>query len=392
MRTVATVLLSLGTMLSRRRPRKGRTDRKRVAIDLSHQARFGGVGGGIGLYIAELIKAYEKQASEDVEFVYLRGPKYFPRKNKRTKVLNLFIELFWLHVLLPFRLVWERIDLVHMPSNVAPLYSPCPVVVTIHDANFCRFPETYDSGYRRYARFAFSISARRAARIVTVSSTSAEDVTTYFGAKPSKISVVYSGISHDPDAALSRWDDVEQPYVLFVGALEPHKNVVRLVEAFASFRATEQARTQDYRLLIAGPMTRDTQRITSAIALHRLDGVARLTGALPQAQRDWLYEHASVFAFPSLNEGFGFPPLEAMARGVPVVAAAAGALPEVLGDAALYCDPFDTNDIARALSKAACDGPLRTKLERAGRQRVGRFTWENTAAAMLEIYREVLDE
>jgi glycosyltransferase involved in cell wall biosynthesis len=93
-----------------------------------------------------------------------------------------------------------------------------------------------------------------------------------------------------------------------------------------------------------------------------------------------------------LTEGFGFPPLEAMARGVPVVAAAAGALPEVLGDAALYCDPFDTNDIARALSKVACDRPLRTKLAQAGRHQAGRFTWENTAAATLEIYREVLDE
>jgi glycosyltransferase involved in cell wall biosynthesis len=375
-----------------------RNERKRVAIDISHQtysARLdGGIGvyinGGIGVYITELISAYGKLPSNDFEFVYLRGPKFFARKNKLTKVTNLLIELIWLHVLLPIRLAQERIDLVHMPSNVAPFYSPCPVVVTIHDATFCRLPKTYDSGYRRYARLSFSIAARRATRVVTVSSTSAEDVTRYFGAKPHKLSVVYPGVSHNPNAVLSRWEDVEQPYVLFVGALEPHKNVVRLVEAFALFRTAEEVLTKDYRLLIAGPKTRDTERITAAIARHQLDGVVRLTGTLSQAQRDWLYEHASVFAFPSLNEGFGFPPLEAMVRGVPVVAASAGALPEVLGDASLYFDPFDPNDIARVLSRATFDQPLRARLVHAGLERVGRFTWEKTAAAMLDIYREVL--
>lgn len=367
-----------------------RDERKRVAIDLSHLARHGGLGGGIGLYGEELTGAYRRLQVSDMEFVYLRGLKVFPRKNRLTKVFNLLMELLWLHVLLPLRLARERIDLVHMPANVAPLYSPCPVVVTIHDANFCRFPKTYDSSYRRYARVAFSISARRAARVITVSSTSAQDVTRYFGAKPEKVSVVYSGMSHDLDSVLSECGDAEQPYILFVGALEPHKNVVRLVEAFALFRTERDTLARSYQLIIAGTMSRDTERIVAAIARLRLDGIVRLVGAVSQAQRDWLYEHAAVFAFPSMNEGFGFPPLEAMARNVPVVAASAGALPEVLGDAALYCDPFDTNDIARVLSEAAFDQPLRSRLVQSGLKRVERFTWEKTSAATLDVYREVL--
>jgi glycosyltransferase involved in cell wall biosynthesis len=368
-----------------------RNERKRVAIDLSHNVRSEGFVG-ISLYVTELTSAYRKLQINDIEFVHLQGLKPFRRKNRVTKVLNLLSELLWLHVLLPFRLARERINLVHMPANLAPLYSPCPVVVTIHDANFCRYPKTYDLGYRRYAKLAFSIAARRSARVITVSSTSAKDVTRYFGAKPDRMSVVYSGVSHDPNAVLSRWRDIKKPYILFVGGLEPHKNVVRLVEAFALFRTIEDALAQDYRLLIVGAMTRDTERIIAAIERHQLDGVVHLTGTLPQEQRDWLYQHASVFAFPSLNEGFGFPPLEAMARSVPVVAASAGALPEVLGDAALYCDPFNPNDIARVLSKAAFDQPLRSRLVRAGLERVGRFTWGKTAAATLDIYREVLAE
>jgi len=345
---------------------------------------------GTAVYARELTRALQSLAADDVELVCLRGPGPVSRKNKITKVLNLLIELLWIHALLPLKLAREHIDLVHMPANVAPALSPCPVVVTIHDANFRRFPETYDLGYRRYANLAFWIAARRAVRVITDSGFSAKDLARYFGANPGKVSVVHLGVSHSPDVA-ERKRPMDSPYVLFVGSLEPHKNVRRLVEAFALFRASGDKVARDCRLVVAGGSGRDYGQVVAEISRHGLEDTVHITGYVTEERLEQLYRHASIFAFPSLNEGFGLPPLEAMARGVPVVAAAAGSLPEVLGDAALYCDPIDAEDIAGALSKIASDKLLRGRLSEAGSRRAEQFTWEKMALATLEIYREVLD-
>lgn len=346
---------------------------------------------GTAVYARELVRALQSLPADDVELVCLWGPGPISRKNKITKVLNLLIELLWIHALLPLKLAGERIDLVHMPANVAPALSPCPVVVTIHDANFRRFPETYDPGYRRYANLAFWIAARRAVRVITDSGFSARDLARYFGANPGKVSVVHLGVSHNPDVAERERPIDSRPYVLFVGSLEPHKNVRRLIEAFALFRASGDEVARDCRLVVAGGSGRDHGQVVAEISRHGLEDDVHITGHVTAERLEQLYRHASIFAFPTLNEGFGLPPLEAMARGVPVVAAAAGSLPEVLGDAALYCDPFDVEDIARALLKIASDKLLRVRLSEAGSRRVEQFTWEKTALATLEIYREVLD-
>lgn len=365
----------------------GQAGKKRVAVDLSILDR---TQGGTAVYARELVRELERMKLGDIEILRLRGPRFLDRKNRLTKVLNLLIELSWVHLLLPLRLASMRVDLLHMPADVAPFFSPCPVVVTIHDANFRRFPETYDPWYRRYATLAFSVSARRAARVITDSGYSASDIEKYFGAKPENVSVVHLGVSTIPDAAICGEAGAEGPYILFVGKIEPHKNVRRLIEAFASLRQSSEEIARNYRLIVAGGFGRDYEKVVSEVARHGLGGVVELPGRVDEARLERLYRNASVFAFPSLNEGFGFPPLEAMARGVPVVAAAAGSLPEVLDDAALYCDPLDTDDIASAISRAILDEPLRQWLVKAGGERVRQFTWERTAQATLEVYRRVL--
>lgn len=368
-------------------PDRARAGKKRVAIDLSILDR---TQGGTAVYARELVREFGELSPGDIEILHLRGPRFVARKNRFTKALNLLIELCWVHALLPLRLALMRADLLHMPADVAPLFSPCPVVVTIHDANFRRFPETYDPGYRRYARLAFSLSARRSARVITDSGYSARDMEKYFSARPEKVSVVHLGVSGAPDTPASQEARDESPYILFVGKIEPHKNVRRLVEACARLRESNEGIARDHRLVVAGGFGRDHEQVVAEIARRRLGNVVETTGRVDQTRLEQLYRHASVFAFPSLNEGFGFPPLEAMARGVPVVAAAAGSLPEVLGDAALYCDPLDPGDIASALSRVLLDEPLRQRLVGSGYERVKQFTWERTARATLEIYRGVL--
>lgn len=360
--------------------------KRRVTIDLSILDR---TQTGTAVYARELSLALQDLAFDDIEFIHVRGPKPIARKNKLTKVLNLLIELLWIHVILPLRLIWIRADLVHMPANVAPFISPCPIVVTIHDANFCRFPEAYDAGYRKYATLAFRLAGYRASRVITDSDSSARDLEKYFGVELEKISVVYLGGVYHHDATALGYRPMRNPYILFVGALEPHKNVRRLVEAFAEFRRSGGSVARGYFLVIAGGFARGHGEVVAAVDRLGLNEAVRLTGYVAQAQLEQLYRHAAVFAFPSLNEGFGFPPLEAMARGVPVVAAAAGSLPEVLGDAAVYCDPLDVNDIARALSVAAFDEPLRGRLIAAGLRQAKKFTWKNTALSTVSIYKKV---
>lgn len=366
---------------------RARAGKKRVAVDLSILDR---TQGGTAVYARELVREFGRLSPGDIEILHLRGPRFVTRKNRFTKVLNLLIELTWIHVLLPLKLARERIDLVHVPANVAPALSPCPVVVTIHDANFHRFPETYDPGYRCYGNLAFRTAACRAIQVITDSAFSAKDLEEYFGANPGKVSVVHLGVSRNP-AIAEQVRPLHSPYVLFVGSLEPHKNARRLVEAFALFRASGEEVARDYQLIIVGESGRDYEQVVDEISRHGLKDAVHITGRVTTERLEQLYRHAAIFAFPSLNEGFGLPPLEAMARGVPVVAAAAGSLPEVLGDAALYCDPFDPEDIARALSRIASDKLLRVRLSEAGSRHAEQFTWEKTALATLEVYREVLD-
>ncbi len=287
---------------------------------------------------------------------------------------------------LPGRLKRYNLDLVHSVNNTLPVLSRLPSVVTVHDLTFFRLSaQRFEKQKTAYYRIFVPMSLRHATRIICVSSNTARDLALAYGITKDKTRCVYNGL--DSDFGRNSDRVFASPYVLFVGAVEPVKNVLRLIEAYHMFRAR---RGGDHALVIAGPLDRSYEKARESVTrLGLLDRVV-FTGEVSDSEIKSLHKYADAFIFPSLYEGFGLPVLEAMACGTPVVTSNTSSLPEVAGDAALLVDPESVEEIASAMEKILTDPDLRSELSRKGRERAGLFTWERCARETLEVYREVL--
>ena len=288
--------------------------------------------------------------------------------------------VLWKHLALPLALASEDVDVFHSPTGTLPLLAPCPEVVTVHDLFAAVEPRWFSARTGWQLRTAQRRAARSATRVIAVSECTRRDLIERFAIAEDKISVVYNGVDHqrfepaEVDAeAVARRFGVPCPFVLCVGSLMPWRNAPRLLRAVARF---------GYGLLFVG---RDIwgNDPTQRIATERGWDWARFTGYVSNDDLPTLYASAAVFAYPSLYEGFGIPPLEAMACGTPVVASTAGALPEVLGDAALLVDPYDERALAEAIQAAATD---RGVLRRRGLARAARYTWPRAAKETWSVY------
>jgi len=278
-------------------------------------------------------------------------------------------------------------DVLHATNHAAipPAGAGQRLVVTIHDLAFERFPELFPRGWRVLYRLGLRAAVRRADAIITPSRNTAEDVLSRTEIEPSKLHVTplaaalpTAGL--EVEAVLRRLR-LPRDYVLFVGTLEPRKNLVRLVRAYRRVAATGVP----HALVLAGPMGWHHEALMREIALSG-PGEVVLTGPLPGEDLDALYRGTAAFVYPSLYEGFGLPVLEAMARGAPTVASSTSSLPEVYGDAALGVDPRSIAEIAAAMERLVTDAELAGRLGSLGRARAERFTWDETARLTLEVY------
>jgi glycosyltransferase involved in cell wall biosynthesis len=298
------------------------------------------------------------------------------------------------------REVWERglsrpraedwtgpVDVVHATNFVAPP-ARAPVVVTVHDVTFLRFPELCTPETLRYPTL-IRRALGRGAVVHTPSEFVAAEVRELLGAPADRVVAIHSGIPSvlDGDAAAGRRVAGAARYVLALGTVEPRKNLSTLVRAFDALATTDD----ELRLVLAGPPGWDSPRVQAAIdAGGARDRIVQTGFVTPETRAD-LLAGATVFAYPSVYEGFGFPPLEAMQCGVPVVAGDAGALPEVLGDAAWLVPPTDGDALAAAIRVLAdTDAPARAAQIARGHARVGRYDWDRTAARMVQLYRSLL--
>jgi glycosyltransferase involved in cell wall biosynthesis len=276
-----------------------------------------------------------------------------------------------------------EVDVVHAPNFVAPP-ARAPVLVTVHDLAFAHSPELCTRDARTYMRL-LEVAIGRGATIHTYSKYVAAEVRAHFDLPNERIFQIYPGLTpttgHDPVRGrhLARHDR----YIVALGTIEPRKNLPALVEAFDRVAKVDR----EVALVIAGPDGWGVDAFVAACEASRHhDRIVRL-GYVDERDRRDLLAGASVLAYPSLYEGFGLPPLEAMQVGTPVVASNAGALGEVLGDAALLHDPRDVDALAAALQEVLAAGPLRDRLLRAGTERVRRYSWRECADSLPRLYR-----
>jgi glycosyltransferase involved in cell wall biosynthesis len=280
------------------------------------------------------------------------------------------------------------VELLHNLFTTAPALPGVPQVTTILDVIYKRFPETHGGALSYGMRLLVPLAARRSRRVLTLSQASKDDIVRLLQVPADRVDVTYPGPALQEDETVSE-DDVRRrlelggaPIVLTVSAKRPHKNLVRLLEAFSGVRTEPEP-----VLVVPGYPTFHEPELRARADAIGVGGRIRFTGWLEDDLLDGLYRAASCFVFPSLAEGFGLPVLDALVRGTPTACSKSSSLPEVAGEAALYFDPTDVEGITRAIETLLRDTALRERLRTAGPARARAFTWERTARATLESYR-----
>ena len=296
----------------------------------------------------------------------------------------------------------NRCDLLHVPHLFwKPQGIPCPYVVTVHDLLDHMYRANTQSSVKRTLHFQFTRRVlHRAARIFAVSNFSKADTVRLFGVNPKKIEVIYNAIDdrfrmgHASAAErefIAERYQVNCPFLLYAGRISPHKNVVRIIEAFGALKneLNKEGLYDDLKLIIIGDEVSRHPDLRRACIKGGVQNDVRFLGFVPIDVLRIFYDQAKIFVFPSLYEGFGLPPLEAMAHATPVVTSNTSSVPEVVGNAAVMVNPENVFEIMRALHRVLLDQPLRTKLKARGLEQAGKFSWDASVRRMLEIYKEV---
>lgn len=352
----------------------------RLAFDLSILRH---PPAGSARYATELLRAMVDIAGSD-EIDEMMGWPRGPRGGSLQRIWNLGADLGWLTVGAAAVAARRRPDVWFSPANLLPLALPRPKVVSILDTNVVTARDQYDSAYAAYATRMFRSAGRRANAVLTLSGDSRDRLIDLLGVPPERIIVAYPGIDHalrvEPGP---RTAGLPAGYALFVGQTEPHKNVQRLVAAW------DLGVPRDLALVIAGPPGRDEPKLNELIAGSPARARIFRLGRVSEDRLARLYADATCFVFPSLAEGFGLPPVEAMARGVPTAVADAGALPEVTAEGAIRFDPLRSEAIAEAVTRLVEDEALRTRLKVAGPAVASRYRWADTAETAWRVVRSV---
>jgi len=382
----------------------------RVAINIEQLLQH--APGGIGRYTVELVRGIKSQFPSDVVLPFTARHSITAIKQayrifgldqtdiSLPAVLALPRPVLYdsWHLLQFPQLSWmaaslDTCDLVHAPSSAVPPTGRKPLVVTIHDAAFALFPETYPRRGRWFHRVGAEAAAQRARLVITGSHTAAEEIAQHTSIPMERIRVVPYGADHTlatlPEVADTRrrYNLTDYPYVLWAGSLEPRKNVTTLLQAFAHFMDTS---TQPHHLVMAGPSGWLEKGLLPDDVRTRLAGRLHAVGRVSDGDLRSLYAGADVFAFPSLHEGFGLPVIEAMVQGTPVLCSDIGALREVAGDAALFVTSTDVEAWSYALSGLLNNPRERSRLTSVGRLRSQLFNWDATVRQTRAVYEEAL--
>lgn len=343
-----------------------------------------------------------------------------PYNNFQAKVLRWPFKYFWTLGRLSLEMLFgDKPDVLFIPAHGLPYFHPRKTITTIHDIAFTKARRVYRSeelgaenkSLRRlinffvslftlgkysatsldYLRWTTKFSLRRAKKIITVSQFTKQEILEHYRCKPEKIDVIYNGYNSHTYRPINNMEKIQaklnkyglkMPYILYVGRLEKKKNIPALVEAFGA--AKMENKDFSFKLVLVGGADFGYDEIKCLIEEYNLNSEVMLPGWIKEADLPYIYNGANSFIFPSQEEGFGMPVLQALGCGIPVAASYITPLREVAGNAAIYFDPYDVDSIARAMQKVAMDGELRDKLRMKGKDRAKNFGWEKTAKRTLE--------
>jgi glycosyltransferase involved in cell wall biosynthesis len=351
---------------------------------------------GINWYIHNLLLNLALADQENQYTVFLGDRRFLPNPGLTLRTSWLptthpLVRIGWEQLVQPFVLWQEKIDLLHSLAFVTPLVSPCPSVVTIYDLSFLLFPLGFKHSKRLYLTLLTRPSARKARRIITISESTKRDTVLLLGVSPEKVDVVYCGVDKAfhplPErevASFRQKRGLPERIILFLGTIEPRKNVARLVEAYSRLEDGQ------VKLVIGGARGWLYEEVFARVEELDLTGDVLFPGYIPPDELPLWYNAAELFVYPSLYEGFGLPPLEAMACGTPVITSNVSSLPEVVGEAGLTVDPMDSEGLAEAMNQVLGDGALRQSMRERGLARASRFSWAKAARETVEVYRRAL--
>lgn len=352
-------------------------------------------------YAANLIEALAEIDAENSYTLYVTKPSAVERYRGRWPHVGVrrtlpHTPLVRIPLTLSAELRRRPIDILHVQYTAPPL-APCAVVATVHDLSFEHLPETFTRRSRAQLRMTVRRTAKRAAHVIAPSEFTRRDLLETYGLDPSRVSVVPLAASDGfrPVADAREIERVRErygirgEYILAVGSLQPRKNLARLVRAYSSLRR-ERGRGNLPQLVLVGKKAWLYDSILKTIEDEGIRDAVALTGYVSEPDLPALYSGASCFVYPSVYEGFGLPPLEAMRCGAPVITGDRTSLPEVVGDAALTFNPFDTDGLALVLARVLDDARLRAELSRRGLERARLFDWRRTARMTLQVYETTL--
>jgi glycosyltransferase involved in cell wall biosynthesis len=369
----------------------------RIAIDIRKINEF-----GIGTYIWNLVRNLGL-VDEQNEYLLVGSHRNFHElgplptnfrqiyQGERTGSLRD-------HLLFPAVLRKHKPDVVHIPHHDCPFFVPGKLVMTIHDCVHVKFPPENLSRLRRFELYwRTRRSLDRASQILAVSNSTRDDLVDIFDMDAKRISVIHNALDErfspaaegmDRKTVLERYQ-LHDPFVLYSGKIRPHKNVHRLIEAFAVLKSelANDLRYHNLKLIVIGDELSHHQYLRLTVVRSGVQQDVRFFGFVPYSILRVFYQSAALFAFPSLYEGFGLPPLEAMASRTPVLASNTSSLPEVLGDAALLVNPENVFEIARGLKSILLEDKLRERLVEKGLKHISKFSWKSAALQVTEAYK-----
>ena len=353
---------------------------------------------GIGEYAYQLLCKFHEMASQrkDLKFrIYL---KFNPRTEMPVSMENWQYRIvgpkkFWTQIGLPLKLFIEakKPDVFFSPSHYAPRFSPVPTAISIMDLSYIHFPELFTKHDLYQLVNWTKYSAKNARKIFTISNYSRDDIIKAYGKEPGDVITTYLGIKQTENVKLKTQDmedlrkkfGIDSEYILFVGTLQPRKNIAKLIEAFSKLK------TKNIKLVVVGKKGWLWEEIIQAPEKYNVVERVKFLDFVSDEDLPGLYKNATCFVLPSLYEGFGLPVLEAMKQGCPVLISNVSSLPEVGGDAALYFNPNDSDDIAQKIDQVISDEKLRKEMTEKGYNQIKKFSWEKTAKQTLQALEDL---